>query len=478
MPRLLIVDDEESICWGLKRVAESLGCQSMIVSSAEAAMHLAVDEYPDVIALDVRLPGIDGLSAMEKFRQQWGEIPIIIMTAFGDLQTAVTAVRNGAFEYVIKPFDTEQIRGAIRRALDHRATALVQQRELAGNRDAKPSTGPIAVGGFIAQTPIMQQTFNKIALAASAEAAVLLHGESGTGKELAARAIHRFSSRATGPFVVVNVASLNPTLAESELFGHVRGAFTGADQNRVGMVELANGGTLFLDEVAEIPLAIQVKLLRVLEQKEVVPVGSSTATQADFRIVAATHQDLSKLVQLGRFRHDLFFRLTAFQIELPPLRDRRDDIVPLARYFLGAFAKSDQPSPALLDATEKLLKTRPWHGNVRELKNAIEHALIVSRGQAIAPEHIPPPASTLTAGSELPIAVTTQIQNLLRIWAAEQGGQADADGHLYEKLLELVEPPVFAEVLQANLGQLSNSARLLGLHRTTLRKKVNEYRLE
>jgi two-component system nitrogen regulation response regulator GlnG len=276
---------------------------------------------------------------------------------------------------------------------------------------------------------------------------------------------------------VVNVASLNPTLAESELFGHMRGAFTGADQNRVGLVALANGGTLFLDEVAEIPLAIQVKLLRVLEQKEVVPVGSSTATQTDFRIIAATHQDLNKLVQQGRFRHDLFFRLSAFQIELPPLRDRRDDIVPLAKYFLGAFAKSDQP-PALQSATEKLLQTRPWHGNVRELKNAIEHALIVSRGQEIAPEHLPPPASSLTADAESPIDLTIQIQNLLRIWAAEQGGQIETDGHLYEKLLKLVEPPVFAEILKANLGQLSNSARLLGLHRTTLRKKVDEYRLE
>ncbi len=308
MPTLLVVDDEQSICWGLKRLGEQLGCEVHTASSAEQVLEDPVRAQPDAIVLDVRLPGMDGLEAIEHFRARWGRVPVIVITAYGDLHTAVEAVRQGAYEYIVKPFDARRIQQVLQRAL------------------ATPPAAPgtvAAVDGFVGSTPQMQEAFNRIALAASSDACVLLHGESGTGKELAARAIHRHSSRADHPLVVINAASLSETLAESELFGHVRGAFTGAEQPREGLLTRADGGTLFLDEVADIPLPIQIKLLRALEQREVTPVGANEPRHADFRIISATHQDLLQRVQEGRFRHDLYFRIASFRIDLPPLRKRR-----------------------------------------------------------------------------------------------------------------------------------------------------------
>ena len=330
-------------------------------------------------------------------------------------------------------------------------------------------------GLIVGASPPMQEVFKRIALVAPSDACVHVRGESGTGKELVARAIHRYSRRAAGPFVAVNMASLSPTLAESELFGHVRGAFTGAEQSRKGLLEQAGGGTIFLDEVADIPMALQVKLLRVLEFGEIVPVGGEHAVRSDFRMISATHQDLQQRVAEGKFRHDLYFRLITFEIELPPLRQRREDIGPLAEHFLDVLADRNPGAPTRAGSVspEALaeLRQRDWFGNVRELRNAIEHAMILARGGIIAREHLPPPllpAGLGHAGQEEAIAM------LIRTWA-----QAQLEGHaevqdLYERLLRLVEPPLLKAALQHAGGQCLAASRRLGLHRTTLRKKLDE----
>jgi two-component system nitrogen regulation response regulator GlnG len=321
----------------------------------------------------------------------------------------------------------------------------------------------------------MQEVYKQIALAASSEASVLLGGESGTGKELAARAIHRFSPRAGGPFVAVNVATLSPTLAESELFGHVRGAFTGAEPSRTGLLPQANGGTLFLDEVADIPLATQAKLLRALEYGEVLPVGASEPVHTDFRVISATHRDLAQRVAEDAFRHDLYFRLCAFAIHLPPLRERQQDIADLAEYFVTALAKPPStPHVAITPAAHAELARRSWRGNVRELRNAIEHALIMARGRAMLPEHLPrqvaiSPPGAVSADTE------TAVVAAVRRWAEQYVDKPELYGQLHERLIGVIEPPLFEVALDRHKGQFATAARVLGIHRTTLRKKLPDH---
>ena len=330
---------------------------------------------------------------------------------------------------------------------------------------------PAAEGPIVGSSPAMQEVFKRIALVAPSEACVHLRGESGTGKELAARAIHRYSRRADGPFVAVNVASLSPTLAESELFGHARGAFTGAEQSRKGLLEQADGGTIFLDEVADIPLALQVKLLRVLEHGEILPVGADRPVESDFRLISATHQNLGQRVVEGVFRHDLYFRLITFEIEIPPLRQRREDIPLLAEHFLDTLAAKNGVRPAVSPEAMVELGRRDWHGNVRELRNAMEHAMILARGGMIAPEHLPPPLLPLGAVGALP---EDALAAMVRGWAQAQLAASPDARDLYERFLGLVEPPLLEAVLERCGGQCLAAARHLGLHRTTLRKKLDE----
>ena len=463
MPHLLIVDDEQSICWGLAKLAQQLGHTAATAVSAEQGLAAAGNARPDVIMLDVRLPGMDGLAAMPHFQKAAPGVPIVVMTAYGELSTAVTAVRNGAFDYLAKPFDLAVAQRVIESALKHNARPA----------DAAVRLPPKDPAGLIVgASPPMQEVFKRIALVAPSEACVHVRGESGTGKELVARAIHRYSRRAAGPFVAVNMASLSPTLAESELFGHVRGAFTGAEQSRKGLLEQAGGGTIFLDEVADIPMALQVKLLRVLEFGEIVPVGGDHALRSDFRMISATHQDLQQRVAEGKFRHDLYFRLITFEIELPPLRQRREDIGPLAEHFLDVLAdRNPGPRPTISVEALSELRQRDWFGNVRELRNAIEHAMILARGGIIAPEHLPPPVLPAGLGH---VGQEEAIAMLIRTWA-----QAQLEGHaevqdLYERLLRVVEPPLLKAALQHAGGQCLAASRRLGLHRTTLRKKLDE----
>jgi two-component system nitrogen regulation response regulator GlnG len=464
MSHILIIDDESSICWGLAKLAESLGHSAATAASAEQGLEAAAAKRPDVIVLDVRLPGMNGLEAMDHFRRVVGIVPIVIITAFGDLSTAVEAVRHGAFEYLLKPFELATAQRVIQRAVAQsglHAPIAVQAASVAQDEHA-----------MIGHSMAIQEVFKRIALVAPSDACVHLHGESGTGKELAARAIHRYSRRAEGPFVAVNVASLNPSLAESELFGHARGAFTGADQPRKGLLEQANGGTIFLDEVADIPLPLQVKLLRVLEHGEILPVGADRPVQSDFRLISATHQDLREKVAQEAFRHDLYYRLITFEIEIPPLRQRPEDIPELATHFLDALAaKNEQPSPTISEEALAELQRRDWFGNVRELRNAIEHAMILARGGVLASEHLPPPMVATATPDALP---EPALVSLVRRWAELQLQDPAGAEDLYERFLKCVEPPLFQAVMEHCGGQCQAAARRLGLHRTTLRKKLDE----
>ncbi|QDV78663.1 sigma-54-dependent transcriptional regulator [Botrimarina mediterranea] len=453
MSKVLIVDDEESICWGVARVCEKLGHPTRSASSAEAGLREAASWRPDLIVLDVRLPGVDGITAIESFRALLGPVPIVIVTAFGDMATAVRAVQSDAFDYLLKPFGVQDIQAIIERALKRAPRSI----------EPPPSAGSDLIGA----STVMQSLYKRVALAAASDASVLLQGESGSGKELVARAIHRHSARSKGRFVAVNVAALSPSLAESELFGHVDGAFTGATRTRPGLLAQADGGTLFLDEVADIPLPLQVKLLRALEEGAVVPVGGDEPTPTKFRVVAATHQNLAQCVAAGDFRHDLYYRICAFEVSIPPLRQRVEDIPALAAHFMSLAGRS---SVRLSEATLDELRSREWPGNVRELRNAIEHACVLSRSGVIYPEHLPPAQRRLDepmpATSELAVVAARRADELLDDPASE--------AVVYERLMAEIERPLFERALARYGNECAPAARALGLHRTTLKRKLDE----
>ena len=467
MAGILIVEEEPAICWGRAELARQRKHDPQTASSAEQALAIAAKSNAAVILLDVRLPGMDGLAAMSQLRQLLPDAKIIVMTAHGDLSTAVDAVRQGALEYIVKPFATRQIEHLIERAIAPPAAASAVTA-------AAVSQGAIPL---IGKTPAMQEVFKRIALVSASDACVFISGESGSGKELVARAIHQYSNRSAAPFVAVNVAALSPSLAESELFGHVRGSFTGAEQNRAGLLVDADGGTLFLDEVADIPLPVQVKLLRALEHGEVLPVGSGKTTRTNFRLISATHQDLLAKVREGTFRHDLYFRLCTFQINLPPLRDRKDDIPLLIAHFYQQLAANVAQGNFTAAAIEDAQR-RPWHGNVRELRNAVEHALIVARQSPILPEHWPaamPPILKPNANDE---PLETRVKRLIREWAETRLRSGEDLKTLYDELLQHVEPPLIEAALQKSKGECLAASRWLGMHRTTLRKKMDQYGLQ
>ncbi|QEL13156.1 sigma-54-dependent transcriptional regulator [Limnoglobus roseus] len=459
MPRsILIVDDEEAIAWALRRAFEKAGYAVTVTATAEDALKKAAAEKPDAVFLDVRLPGMDGLTALGKIRAIAPAAAIVVMTAHGNLATAVKAVEGGAFDYLAKPFDLQQ-------ALDAAARAT------AATPNGPTAPPPPRVDDeILGKSAAMQVVFKRIALVAPTDAGVLITGESGTGKELVARAVHANSSRRDKPFLPVHVAALNPNLVESELFGHVRGSFTGADRNRDGLLTLATGGTVFLDEVADIPLPVQAKLLRVLERQEVMPVGGAVSQPVNVRIVSATHVDLSAAVAEGRFRHDLFFRLNVYPIHVPALRDRTDDIPLLAETFLHRFAATATLSSEL----KEVLVKRLWPGNVRELRNALEHAAINGRGGLIRPEHLPDPTTNVG-----PQPIREQMSRIVREWVAEKMAAAGKQepNELYQALLDEVEPALVGEILRQLDGNRLAAGRWLGLARATVRKLIRKHGL-
>ena len=464
---VLIVDDEQTVCWSLGRALSGNGRDVATAASAEEGLALCEQQRPDVVLLDVRLPGMSGVEALQKFRQLDSQLPVIVMTAYGDLDTAVGVVRDGAFDYVAKPFDLDEALRLVDRALRHRQT-------LAELKDSAPTQATFS-DELVGRSPAMQEAFKRVALASQSDASVVIRGESGVGKELVARAIHRFSSRNDGPFLPVHVASLNSSLIESELFGHVKGAFTGATVDRLGLFTLADGGTVFLDEIGEIPLGVQVKLLRLVEQREALPVGGMTPQRLDVRLLAATYRNLETMVRAGTFRHDLYYRVAVFDIEIPPLRERIEDILPLAEHFLRRVAPAAPPIPP---ETVRWLESHPWHGNGRELRNALEHAAILSRQGPLLPEHFPRLSSQILA--EPAKSADEELQQALRLWCQAKLDNAGGEKveNLYATMLSQIEPVLLEEVIRRVHGNRWAAAEQLGLNRATVRKRLRAYGLE
>lgn len=467
MAHILVIDDEPGIAWTFREFLRDDGHSVAIASSAEDGLQQAGQVKPDAIFLDVRLPGQSGLEALHKLRKKSGQAPVIVMTAFGNLETAVGAVEQGAFDYLPKPFDWEQAAILLNRALASRTTAI---------EPAVTDKIDVAEDMLVGASASMQAVFRQIALVAASDVPVLVTGESGTGKELVSRAIHRHSRRKSGPLLPVCLAALNAATVESELFGHVRGAFSGANANHMGLFERAAGGTVLLDEIGDVPLSLQVKLLRAIERREVIPVGDSRPKATDFRVIATTNRRLRELLERGEFREDFFFRLSVVQIELPPLRERPDDIPLLAQFFLqrlGEPSSRKQLSPAALCE----LSARSWPGNVRELRNAIEHAAIMSRGEVIDVSHLPSKHGTspeFARGDE-------HLQRELVRWVSERLAMANseqADGDLFERFLATVEPPLLQTAFEHFSRNRAATARVLGLHRATLRQKLKHYGID
>jgi two-component system nitrogen regulation response regulator GlnG len=463
MNRVLIVDDEPSICWALAELLAEEGYSTTAVGSAEEALQLSHDDELRLVLLDVRLPGLDGISAMPLLRDRFGQVPIVVMTAFGDLETAVRAVDSGAADYICKPLNVDDVTLLVRR---------IVTRERAEVRATAPRRTIAPEGTLVGQSSAMQKVFKKIALAAATDVPVLITGESGTGKELIARAIHQHGGRRTQPFVPVCLPALNPGLVEAELFGHERGTFTGAEAHRIGLLEAAAGGSVFLDEIGETPLELQVKLLRSIEYHEVTPVGGVRPRHVDFRVIAATNQPLETLVQLNKFRADLFYRLNVFVIDAPALRDRRDDIPLLCDYFLAGI-ECGRTCVIGDDAMAELQK-RPWNGNVREFRNAIEHAAVLARGGVIAAEHLPPPSEAKAQARS-----GGQLSRCIVDWTEDEFPEnidaSDAElADLYSRFLSTVERPLLEATLERCGGNQTTAATILGIHRSTLRQKLRE----
>ncbi|HYG75624.1 MAG TPA: sigma-54 dependent transcriptional regulator [Planctomycetota bacterium] len=469
--KILVVDDEQAICWAFTHLLQPAGYTVFVAASAEEGLEIAAREKPDLVLLDVRLPGLSGLEALPKFRELNPELPVLVMTAHGTMETAIEATKRGAYNYLTKPLHNDDALHHIRTALERRnlSREVTQlRRELEGLKSIESLAG---------KSPVMQEVYKKIGAVAASSSSVLILGESGTGKELVAKAIHSHSDRESGPFIAVNCASMPEPLLESELYGHVKGAFTGAIRDKAGKAEVADGGTLFLDEIGEMPLSIQAKLLRFLEQKRFERVGSTESVEVDVRILAATNLDLRVQIKKQLFREDLYYRLNVVSIELPSLRQRKDDIPLLVARFLTRGKETASKPPEISADAMKLLEKYDWPGNVRELKNAIEHAVILSRGQMITPEHLPGHILQALRGEDPSAGQTLEDLIRQRTHRALDKAAELEEGNAYGEIIADVEKEIIATTLKRIDGNQVKASKLLGIHRTTLRKKIEDYGL-
>ena len=461
--RILVADDEPSIRWLLDRVLRQAGHSVTVVEDGVAAVTRAAAEPFDLAFLDVRMPGLDGLEALSQLRARAPETAVIVMTAHGSVRAAVGAMQRGAYDYLTKPFDNDEVRLLVDRALSARALA----REVVELRTGIQEVWEF--GALVGKSPSMQEVYKTIGRIAGTDVTVLLRGESGTGKEVVARAIHHYSRRAGKPFVAVSCAAIPATLLESELFGHEKGAFTNAHQRRLGKFELAQGGTLYLDEVGDLGAELQPKLLRVLQEREVERVGGGgDLVRVDVRVVAATNRDLETLIRDDRFREDLYYRLNVVTLTLPSLRARPEDIPFLVDHFLMKYAGELGERAVAAEALDRL-SGNTWPGNVRELENVIQHAMVMAGAGVILPEHLP-----IAPGAGSRPVVQGTLEQLVERKLAEcvRGLGTRESANLYDLVLGLVERPLLRAVLRETAGNQLRAAALLGINRNTLRKKL------
>ncbi len=452
--RILVADDEESVRAMLGVVLRNEGYEVLTADDGKAALEIGRREQPDVILMDIRMPRMDGMTAFRVMRQEQLGAAVILMTAFATVDKAVEAMKAGAYDYIIKPFNIDELKIMLRRAVENRQ--LAQEANLLRQQ----LSAHFSLDRVITNSPAMRKVYDTVARVAPTQATVLITGESGTGKELMVNTIHYNSPRAGGPLIKVNCSALPETLLESELFGHEKGAFTSAASRRIGRFELADKGTLLLDEIGEMPMAVQVKLLRVLQEREFERVGGSQTIKTDMRVVAATNRSLPELVARGEFRQDLYYRLAVVTVEIPPLRDRREDIPLLARLFLQKFAQEagrdlDDFDPEAM----ALLAGYRWPGNIRELSNVVERAVIMSTGRMIFPEDLP--------AQFLPDAHERR--------AAQ--GAAPWHGESLRDIIKETECVIIRDALHRNKGNRMKTARDLDMSRRALQYKIAEYNL-
>lgn len=444
---LLIVDDEETTRELCMTVARQAGLKTTAVPTAEEALEAVEQSAIDIVLTDLKLPGKSGLALLKELNEQYPDVAVIVLTQYGTIDSAIEATKTGAVDYVTKPFRVEELRARLEHAM--REVDLQQENRLLREQLHHGQPG---FGNLIGLSPKMQRVYRTIEKVSAHEYPVLVLGESGTGKELVARSLHQLGLRKDGPFVPVDCSSLVPTLIESELFGYVRGAFTGAMQSKQGLLEAANGGTVFLDEIGDMPTDLQARLLRSLQEKEIKPVGSTERRRIDVRIVAATNRDLETAIRAGTFRQDLYFRLNVVQIKLPPLRDRKSDIPLLVTAFLAKYSQKDEPLRSVSAETMRRLMAHDWPGNVRELENAVERAVAMSSGPVIHVVDLPSNPQTSTSDR--------------------------APGRDELLPLDELERRAILRTLRETNGDKVAAARMLGIGKTTLYRKLKQYRLE
>ena len=461
-PMVWVIDDDRSIRWVLERALQKAAMDVTCFSNGIGVMEALSRDQPDVILTDVRMPGIDGLDLLRQITARYPSIPVIIMTAHSDLGSAVSAFDGGAFEYLPKPFDLDEAVEQVRRACRRK-------------EPEEPAPTEAARGGteIIGEAPAMQEVFRAIGRLARSNITVLITGESGTGKELVARALHTHSLRAKQPFIAINTAAIPRDLLESELFGHERGAFTGASERRIGRFEQADGGTLFLDEIGDMPADLQTRLLRVLADGEFYRIGGRKPIKVDVRVVAATHQDLEELVKAHKFREDLFHRLNVIRVRLPSLRERREDIPLLMSQFLRNAARELDEECKELDAdAAKILMAFDWPGNVRQLENVARWLTVMAAGKMIRVKDLP----LEILEQEVAVEASGNWQQALKKWAVHK--LDDSDEPLLDTALPEFERVMIEAALEATGGKKNEAAQRLGWGRNTLTRKMQSLEME
>ncbi|VTU00688.1 response regulator with -like aaa-type and dna-binding domains : Response regulator with CheY-like receiver, AAA-type ATPase, and DNA-binding domains OS=Singulisphaera acidiphila (strain ATCC BAA-1392 / DSM 18658 / VKM B-2454 / MOB10) GN=Sinac_0782 PE=4 SV=1: Response_reg: Sigma54_activat: HTH_8 [Gemmataceae bacterium] len=468
MPKLLIIDDEANVLYSLQTGLETDDLTVVTAKTGKRGLALVPREEPDVVIVDVRLPDMSGLELFERIKEVAPKVPVVIITAFAATDTAIEAMKRGAFDYLLKPVDLHHLREVIGRALELRRMQAVpavfdRPEAEAEADDAPPGTDPI-----VGRSPVMQEVYKTVGRIAEQDVTVLILGESGTGKELVARALFQHSKRADRPFLAINCAAIPDALLESELFGHEKGAFTGADRQRVGKFEQADGGTIFLDEIGDMTPQTQAKVLRVLQNQQFERVGGQETLAVDTRVIAATNRNLEAEVAAGRFRQDLFYRLNGVTIALPPLRDRKDDIPLLVDHFIKvANRKLDKHVATIAPDALRVLSGHSWPGNVRELQNVVRYAVIQAVGEVLTVECLP--ASVRGGSAPVPGGLAADgldVRKLARDLLAF--GSPD----IYRQVIAEVDRVVLGEVLKHVANNQVHASELLGISRTTLRAKL------